>query len=91
MREFQSVYQKEKSFLCVPGVGMQRIGGGLRPSRLGLAETGRAAEIYEKLTRRNIFVRYFAYPELKEKLRITIGTPEQNDTLLSALKEILQE
>jgi len=61
------------------------------PSRLGLAETGRAAEIYEKLTRRNIFVRYFAYPELKEKLRITIGTPEQNDTLLSALKEILQE
>jgi histidinol-phosphate aminotransferase len=61
------------------------------PSRLGLAETGMAAEICEKLTRRNIFVRYFAYPELKEKLRITIGTPEQNDTLLSALKEILQE
>jgi len=58
---------------------------------LAECKNSRAAEIYEKLTRRNIFVRYFAYPELKEKLRITIGTPEQNDTLLSALKEILQE
>ena len=49
----------------------------------------RAGEIYEKLTRRNIYVRYFDYPELKDKLRITIGTAEQNDTLLAALKEIL--
>ncbi len=50
---------------------------------------GRAAEIYEKLSQRNIFVRYFDYSELKDKLRITIGTAEQNDTLLAALKEIL--
>jgi histidinol-phosphate aminotransferase len=61
------------------------------PSRLGLAETGSAAEIYEKLIQRNIFVRYFAYPPLEDKLRISIGTAEQNDTLLSALKEILSE
>ncbi len=50
-----------------------------------------AAEIYEKLAQRNIFVRYFIYPGLEDKLRITIGTPEQNDKLLSALKEILQQ
>jgi histidinol-phosphate aminotransferase len=58
---------------------------------LAQCKNGNASEIYEKLTRRNIFVRYFAYPRLEDKLRITIGTPEQNDKLLSALKEILKE
>jgi histidinol-phosphate aminotransferase len=58
-----------------------------------LAESGnyQASEIYDKLVQRNIYVRYFAYPELKDKLRITVGAAEQNDTLLSALKEILSE
>jgi len=51
----------------------------------------KAAEVYEKLTQRNIYVRYFNYPRLKDKLRISIGTAEQNDKLLSALKEILSE
>jgi len=56
-----------------------------------LAKSGnyQAGEIYDKLMQRNIYVRYFAYPELKDKLRITVGTAEQNDTLLSALKDIL--
>jgi len=56
-----------------------------------LARSGnyQAGEIYDKLMQRNIYVRYFAYPELKDKLRITVGTAEQNDTLLSALKDIL--
>jgi histidinol-phosphate aminotransferase len=58
---------------------------------LAKCKKGDAAEIYEKLTRRSIFVRYFACPPLEDKLRITIGTPEQNDKLLSALEEILQE
>jgi histidinol-phosphate aminotransferase len=58
---------------------------------LARCKNSKASEIYEKLTRRNIFVRYFAYPQIEDKLRITIGTPEQNDKLLSALKEILQE
>jgi histidinol-phosphate aminotransferase len=54
-------------------------------------KNGKASEIYEKLIQRNIYVRYFAHPQLEDKLRITIGTPEQNDKLLSALKEILKE
>jgi len=49
----------------------------------------KASEVYEKLTQRNIYVRYFNYPKLKDKLRITIGTAEQNDKLISALGEIL--
>ena len=58
---------------------------------LAKCKNSSAAAIYEKLTRRNIFVRYFTYQGLEDKLRITIGTPEQNDKLLSALKEILKE
>lgn len=56
---------------------------------LAKCKNARAAEVYEKLTKQNIYVRYFNYPKLKDKLRITVGTAEQNDTLISALKEIL--
>ena len=48
-----------------------------------------AKEIYEKLTRQNIYIRYFDLPSLNNKLRITVGTSEQNDRLVLALKEIL--
>jgi len=58
---------------------------------LAKCKNKKAAELYEKLTQRNIYVRYFNYPKLKDKLRITVGTPEQNDLLISALKEILSE
>lgn len=56
---------------------------------LAKCKNRKAVEVYEKLKQRNIYVRYFAYPELKDKLRISIGTSEQNDKLLSALKDIL--
>jgi len=52
--------------------------------------TGRARGIYESLKRRNIYVRYFDQDRLRDKLRITIGTPEQNNALLAALKELTQ-
>ncbi|OHB59594.1 MAG: histidinol-phosphate transaminase [Planctomycetes bacterium RBG_13_44_8b] len=51
----------------------------------------RAIEVYEKLKERNIYVRYWAYPDIKDKLRITVGTSEQNQILIKALKEILAE
>ncbi len=49
----------------------------------------RAIDIYDKLKEKNIFVRYWAYPDIKDKLRITVGTAEQNDKLIKAIKEIL--
>jgi histidinol-phosphate aminotransferase len=49
----------------------------------------KASEIYEELVRRNIYVRHFSLPGLGDKLRITVGTPEQDDRLISALKEIM--
>ncbi len=51
----------------------------------------KAAEIYERLIEQKIYVRYFDYPNLNDKLRITVGTSEQNDKLLSALKKILSK
>lgn len=47
-----------------------------------------AAQLYESLKARKILVRYFNSPGLDDKLRITVGTPEQNDALVAALKEL---
>ena len=58
---------------------------------LAKSQNYKANEIYDKLTQRNIYVRYFDSPGLNDKLRITVGTSEQNDKLISALKEILSE
>jgi len=51
----------------------------------------KASEIYDKLVQRDIYIRYFALAGLENKLRITVGTSEQNDKLILALKEILSE
>ena len=52
---------------------------------------GNAGGVYEELAKQNIYVRYFPYPGLEDKLRISIGTAEQNDRLVAALKEILSK
>lgn len=45
--------------------------------------------IYESLKKKNIFIRYFLLPGMENKLRITIGTPQQNDRLLAAISDII--
>jgi histidinol-phosphate aminotransferase len=52
-------------------------------------KTRKAKSIFDKLVQRNIYVRYWDLPGIENKLRISVGTKEQNDTLLSALKEII--
>ncbi|MCS6770994.1 MAG: histidinol-phosphate transaminase [Kiritimatiellae bacterium] len=47
---------------------------------------GDAAGIFAKLRARNILVRHFPGPRTGEYLRITIGTDEQMDALLAALR-----
>jgi histidinol-phosphate aminotransferase len=48
-----------------------------------------AGIIYDKLVQRKIYVRYFDSPGLKDKLRITVGTSQQNEQLISALRQML--
>ena len=47
------------------------------------------AKIYQALRDRGIIVRHFKSPRIEEFLRITIGTDEQSQELISALQEIL--
>ncbi len=49
----------------------------------------KAKVIFDKLVERNIYVRYWDLPGIDNKLRISVGTPEQDDILLAALKEIV--
>ncbi len=50
---------------------------------------GGAGAVYESLKARNILVRYFDADRLRDKLRITIGTPEENTALLKTLRDLL--
>lgn len=54
----------------------------------GDAKVPAARTIYESLKARNILVRYFDHEGLRDKLRITIGTPEENDAVLGALDQL---
>lgn len=50
---------------------------------------GNAEAIYLALKERGILVRYFKQPGLDDKLRITVGTEEQNQSLIEALIHLI--
>ncbi len=50
-----------------------------------------AEKIFAELKKRNIYVRHFSKPRINDYLRITIGTPEEMESLYAALKEIIDE
>ena len=47
-----------------------------------------AADLFDALRKRNIFVRYFRGPKTGDRLRVTIGTDSQMKKLLKALNEL---
>ena len=49
---------------------------------------GSAAEVAGQLREQGIIVRYFNLPRINDYLRITVGTGEQNQRLLMALKQM---
>ena len=49
-----------------------------------------AESLYQGLKASGILVRYFATPRLRDSLRITVGTPEQNAQLLDRLQILLK-
>lgn len=51
--------------------------------------SGNGEYLYEMLKQQGILVRYFKQPRLEDKLRITVGTPEQNATLVKVLSEVI--
>ncbi len=49
---------------------------------------GNGQQVYNLLKQRNIFVRYYDRPNLKNCFRISVGKPEETDRLVDALAEI---
>jgi histidinol-phosphate aminotransferase len=47
--------------------------------------------IFTRLRERGILVRRWDIPRIENYLRITVGTDEQMETLIGALKDILRE
>ena len=67
-------------------IALKQIGFKVRNSQgnflLVTPPNNQAAAIYQSLKERGILVRYFNSPGLDDKLRITVGTEEQNQKLL---------
>jgi histidinol-phosphate aminotransferase len=49
---------------------------------------GNGKKLFEELRKRAVIVRYFSAPATAAYLRITIGNPQENARLLSAIDEI---
>jgi histidinol-phosphate aminotransferase len=59
-----------------------------KPEVPGVDEPGRA--VWQALLDRDVLVRDFSrWPRLEGHLRVTVGTPPENDAFLAALKEVL--
>ncbi|XEC96015.1 histidinol-phosphate transaminase [Paenibacillus tarimensis] len=78
---------------------LQKLGFGVIPSQTNfilcsppahLGDNG-ARYLYEELMERNIYVRHFEDTRLHDKLRISIGTPEEMDVVLQELHSLLGE
>lgn len=83
--------EKVKASRAFLAVGLEAIGYRVWPSQANFLlvrpTEGDAKAIYESLKARGVLVRYFNEPALDDKLRITVGTDEQNARLLTALRE----
>jgi histidinol-phosphate aminotransferase len=76
---------------------LRRLGFKVLPSQTNFVlctvpdrDTGLTAErLCRLLMERNIYVRYYGHPRLADKLRISIGTDDEMDTLLRELRGLL--
>ena len=60
------------------------------PSDDGVGDAGTAANVlYRALRSRDVHVRWFSEPRLADRLRISVGTPEENERLLAVLADLL--
>jgi histidinol-phosphate/aromatic aminotransferase/cobyric acid decarboxylase-like protein len=55
-----------------------------------LANPQEASRVYEALAAKGIFVRNFGSERLQDTFRVAIGTPDQIDIFIAALKDILK-
>lgn len=80
--------EKVKQSRATLAIDLQQLGWKVWNSQTNFLLTqpqNNAEQIYLALKERGILVRYFKQPGLDDKLRITVGTDEQNQTLIEAL------
>jgi len=69
--------------------GLEHLGYHVYPSQANFVLARKDGEslrnIYEELKQRKILVRYFDFPDLRDCLRITVGTPSEVKILLKEL------
>lgn len=70
----------------LPRIGVETVPSG---ANFILVKTGSGREVFQELQKRKVIVRPMDPYGLPDHIRITIGTPEQNQTTLDALKEVL--
>jgi histidinol-phosphate aminotransferase len=81
--------QKIKASRTQMADALKELGFHVLPSQanflLAQSPLGNAEPLYKMLKQQGILVRYFNQPRLEDKLRITVGTPEQNESLIKVL------
>ncbi|SDS85492.1 histidinol phosphate aminotransferase apoenzyme [Halopseudomonas xinjiangensis] len=72
---------------------LEEMGFGVLPSAANFVfarhSSRDAVELAQGLREHGIIVRHFRLPRIEQYLRITIGTPEQNEALLQALRTVI--
>ncbi len=93
----QQTWQRVRSDRQALLAGLVQLGFSAPPSQsnfllVGVPDgrTETAQQLYQTLKSRNIYVRYFAEPRLADRLRISVGTAEQNQALIAALQDCLE-
>ncbi|MCI0440190.1 MAG: histidinol-phosphate transaminase [Chloroflexi bacterium] len=83
------VSERERMFALlrdIPGVTVWPSSGNYILCQLA---PGRAQDVFKGLASRGIFVRSFGSERLRDCFRVAVGTPEQTDAFISALREIV--
>jgi histidinol-phosphate aminotransferase len=70
----------------LPKLGIETVPSG---ANFILVKTGNGREVFQKLQQLKVIVRPMDAYGLPDYIRITLGTPEQNQTTLDALKKVL--
>ena len=75
--------------------GLVKLGFYVYPSQANFVMARRKGQeqkaLHQALRERKIYVRYFDTPELRDSLRITVGTPEDVERLLQEIAAIQKE
>lgn len=73
-------------------VGLEKLGFAVKPSEANFILVRirgyPAAQVYERLKRKKILVRFYDTPRLRDSLRISVGTDAEIDELLTQVTEI---